>query len=456
MGFAFLILGLFPVVFLADMFLDQDNGDDDESSSEESADSATINEDGDFIAEPDDADISAVFGSESMDDPLQPITDDTEPFAGSEIDPDEVLQPIEIDIEPAPGADVGPADVLSPVDEPGEDYAGGGTALQEILDSETSFNAGIEMLGRTIGDTDDNELGDGGAVFAAEDDGVAGTGSGTFSDWDGTPILADSVDIDVVSGGDGDDDITLGDTAGYAAGGAGDDTLTAGEGFAALLGGDGEDVIAGQEAGVGLWADGGLGNDTILGSGGDDVLFGGAHALADAAAQDADAIDGGAGDDRIAGGFGADTLSGGDGDDIINHNGRVEEEIHWERHDFAWHIDNDADQLDGGNGNDTLVLDRADSASGGEGMDTFWVYFDDVSGAGAADIRDFAVGEDFLRVSLNPETDHGDLALDVAPSPDGSDGMVRVNGELVAILRGAANATSADVYVEVAENVFVA
>ena len=84
------------------------------------------------------------------------------------------------------------------------------------------------------------------------------------------------------------------------------------------------------------------------------------------------------------------------------------------------------------------------------------MFFDDASGDGAADIQDFAVGEDFLRVSLNPEIDHGDMALEVAPSPDGNDGMVRVNGSLVAILRGAAGATSADVYVEVAENIFVA
>ncbi len=170
--------------------------------------------------------------------------------------------------------------------------------------------------------------------------------------------------------------------------------------------------------------------------------------------QDDDTIVGGGGDDIITGGYGADTLVGGDGDDVIDHLGRAEQDISAPHHAFAWHIDNDADALFGGDGNDTLIMDRADNATGGTGNDTFWVYFDDASGSGAADVGDFTVGEDFLRITLNPELDHGDMVLRVEPSDDGADGIVRVNDAIVAILRGAANATEADMLVEVTENIF--
>ena len=186
----------------------------------------------------------------------------------------------------------------------------------------------------------------------------------------------------------------------------------------------------------------------------DELLNGGAHGPDGADAADDDTISGGGGDDHILGGYGADVLRGDAGDDVINHLGRAEEQTGQERHEFAWHIDNDADSLAGGAGNDTLIMDRADSATGGDGMDTFWVYFDGASGSGAADIGDFTTGEDFLRVTLNPDLNHGDLAVDVMPSDDGADGLVTVNGETVAILRGAPDATVDDVYVEIVENIF--
>ncbi len=457
MAFAILLIGLFPVIFLADLFTDQDVEPEDPEGVDAAEPETELSDTGDFIAAEDDAPLAPNLHDAGADpEPIQPISEDEPAHDGSEIDPGDVLAPILDDDPPHGGTPVDPGDVLSPIDEPGEDYDGDGSQLQEALAEETDFTAGLQMLGERVGDMDEVELGEGDDSFAADDDGVPDTGSGTVSDWDGTPILTDTAPVDVISAGGGDDDITLGDQAGYGFGGAGDDTLTAGEGMAALLGGDGDDVITGSETGVGLWADGGSGNDVITGGAANDTLFGGSHTEAGAEELDNDTIDGGDGDDRIAGGFGADTLSGGDGDDVIDHLGRVEENIHWERHDFAWHIDNDADELDGGDGNDQLVMDRADTATGGAGADTFWVYFDDESGEGAADIQDFTIGEDFLRISLNPEIDHGDMALEVAPSANGQDGEVRVNGVPVAILRGAAAASAADVFVEVSQNVFVA
>jgi Ca2+-binding RTX toxin-like protein len=62
-------------------------------------------------------------------------------------------------------------------------------------------------------------------------------------------------------------------------------------------GGDGDDVLIGGE-----------GNDTLSGGDGDDVLIGGAGN---------DALSGGAGDDVLIGGPGVDVLDGGTGDNIL-------------------------------------------------------------------------------------------------------------------------------------------
>ncbi|MEJ2037078.1 MAG: hypothetical protein P8X69_13995, partial [Maritimibacter sp.] len=101
-----------------------------------------------------------------------------------------------------------------------------------------------------------------------------------------------------------------------------------------------------------------------------------------------------------------------------------------------------------------LIMDRADTAEGGEGNDTFWVYFDAGSGSGAAEITDFTPGEDFLRISLNPDIVKSGPEISVGPSEDGQDGLVIVNGETVAVLRGAPGATEADIYIDVTDVVF--
>lgn len=93
--------------------------------------------------------------------------------------------------------------------------------------------------------------------------------------------------------------------------------------------------------------------------------------------------------------------------------------------------------------------------NGGAGHDTFWIYHDTGLGTGYAEVTNFTSGEDFLRISLNPElASSGTPDISVAPSEDGSDGVVTVNGDVVAVLRGAPGATVADVYVDMAENIF--
>lgn len=224
-----------------------------------------------------------------------------------------------------------------------------------------------------------------------------------------------------------------------------------------LAGGTGNDLLQGSDAvraggGVVAWLDGGTGDDTLIGGDGSEVLEGGEHGGPDQ--QGDDLIRGGAGDDVLRGGLGADTLFGGDGNDALDHLGRAEERAGGEAGQFAWHLDGEADVLNGGPGNDTLTFDQADSATGGDGADVFWLYADPAGATTPAEITDFARGEDFLRISLNPDYPGADWAeIEVGASPDGLDGLVMVNGTPVAVLRGAPGISLSDIFVDVPQNV---
>jgi serralysin len=102
----------------------------------------------------------------------------------------------------------------------------------------------------------------------------------------------------IAQGGNGDDTIT---TVGDAAdGGAGNDVITGGAGGQSLTGGAGNDRISG-----------GAGNDFLYGGTGNDVLYGNAGA---------DTIYGNSGNDTLWGGTGTDVLSGGPGHNSVHQN----------------------------------------------------------------------------------------------------------------------------------------
>ncbi|MFT6607813.1 MAG: Ca2+-binding RTX toxin-like protein [Halocynthiibacter sp.] len=303
----------------------------------------------------------------------------------------------------------------------------------------------------------DTNLNDTGEALALLDDPVAGGDAASLVLSDGVPVIFSGGILQHVNGGAGSDTITAGDEAAIIDGGAGDDVLSAGEGTSAILGGDGADtILGGDESASDYFIDGGAGDDQITGGAADEILDGGVHDAASLTGSDNDTIDGGAGDDTIRGGYGADVLSGGDGDDQIDHLGNAGQRIVAEHHEFAWHIDGEADTLNGGAGNDTITFDGADTATGGAGADVFWLYSDtDVDEAdNIAEMTDFTPGEDFLRVTLNPHSGYG--ALDVVVSDEGSDSLVMINGEVVAILRGGAGASTEDVYAEVVDDIFPA
>ncbi len=342
--------------------------------------------------------------------------------------------------------------VLEPITDPSDEYFidGDGSLLQSLLIDQTDSAVGTGFLGTQIDESADLELSAGDDTLVL-DDGPGG-GEGSLELAFGTPEISTDGELGVVSGGDGDDAITMGDEAGYAFGGAGDDSLSAGDGATALFGGSGSDMITGTDrvdadGGASAFLDGGAGDDHILGGDGHEYLEGGEHD--DGSAPGNDTLDGGAGDDTIRGGFGDDDLRGGDGNDVIDHHGRTEERDGVEHHDFAWHIDDGADTLDGGAGDDLLIFDQTDTATGGAGNDTFWLYHDHAQNIDHAEITDFTRGEDFLRISLNPEVIRDDPLVEVSASANGEDGVVTINGEVVAVLTGTPDISLGDIYVDI-------
>jgi len=182
------------------------------------------------------------------------------------------------------GGDVDTADYTATTAGVVVDLAGGTATGSEIgTDTLTAIEdviggSGNDTLG---GDSADNVLDGGGGIDTAEysaSPGVdANLGNGMATDGlGGTDTL---LNIENLTGGDGDD------------------TLTGDEGANALAGAGGSDILDGGDDADAL--DGGAGADTLIGGDGGDTL------------------DGGSEGDSLDGGLGADTLIGGDGDDTI-------------------------------------------------------------------------------------------------------------------------------------------
>ena len=134
--------------------------------------------------------------------------------------------------------------------------------------------------------------------------------------------LADDV---IVNGTGGDDDITIADNdRGVSVVGlpaqvnirgadAAIDVLT----INTLGGDDSLDATSLSDAAISLVADGGDGDDELIGGAGNDSLIGGAgNDKLNGEAGD-DTLSGGAGDDELTGGPGLDVLDGGPGNDIL-------------------------------------------------------------------------------------------------------------------------------------------
>lgn len=131
-----------------------------------------------------------------------------------------------------------------------------------------------------------------------------------------------------------------------------DDVIYCGAGNDRVVGGGGNDLI---DCGSGNdRVNGGGGNDRILGGSGTDVLKGGAHQDRIVAGSGKDWLWGGSGNDRLLGGRGNDVLRGNGGRDLLSGNsGR----------DVLFR--SGSDRLVGGSGRDRIVGKKAPSHDDG-------------------------------------------------------------------------------------------
>jgi serralysin len=284
-----------------------------------------------------------------------------------------------------------------------------------------------------------------------------------------------------MSGGNGDDSMIGGRGTDFMVGGEGDDSLEGqssddalyGEdGNDTLLGGNGRDLLSGggnnDTLDGGNWDDilgGGEGSDLLIGGNGNDTLLGGDRR---------DVISGGNADDLIIGGDGNDSLAGGDGDDTIISGASdfrltTSGEVEWTAEMLAAFQDlqavdptlantgsaaaifatpqfsgvdissastpvddTDADFVDGGAGNDHLYLEARDVALGGSGDDTFHLDADGRAD-GSVTIYDYIPADDAIIIEYEGSGVPAAVVVD-----NGSHAEIRIGGDLVATLRGAA------------------
>ncbi len=187
-----------------------------------------------------------------------------------------------------------------------------------------------------------------------------------FSGGGGNDTLVGGAGADALGGDAGDDALSGGLGADLLDGGPGADVLVGGSGADTLVGGAGVDaayytdatggVAVNLETGVGTQGEAAgdtlTGIEQLYGSNHNDTLTGNAGANLLVGLDGNDALDGGAGNDALEGGAGADTLEGGAGDDSLRGGAG-------------------ADRLDGGAGNDALHgAAGADTLDGGAGVDT--------------------------------------------------------------------------------------
>ncbi|KRB76213.1 hypothetical protein ASE01_14455 [Nocardioides sp. Root190] len=159
----------------------------------------------------------------------------------------------------------------------------------------------------------------------------------------GNDVVVGGSHADVIDGGSGNDRISAaGGNDRLVTGGPGADSINGGSGTDTLRGGSGNDVIS-PATGVGGFAYGDAGNDTLAAGDDGQALYGGADADLLKTAWEGTLLEGGTGDDRIFGGAFADTITGGDGNDRISAGGGDDVDLNA---GFG------VDTCDGGPGND--------------------------------------------------------------------------------------------------------
>ena len=270
----------------------------------------------------------------------------------------------------------------------GGDLIAGGRGNDRLYGQE-----GEDMLGGESGDDrldggpGDDALSDGsGRDFllggSGNDQLYGGSGADRLSGGNGTDLLAGGSGNDRLKAGGGADSLYGGSGVDAGDGGSGDDTLSGGEGDDSPCylrgrkvqegtGGCSHDpagVIRATGADDGRLAAvislrGGSGNDTLHGGEGADALGGDGENDTLYGGAGSDLLAGGAGNDTLYGNPGADILVGGFGDDRLQLDPEDQQAMGGPGSDTIMANDGAATraEIDCGEGNDTLLVDSADS-----------------------------------------------------------------------------------------------
>lgn len=236
-----------------------------------------------------------------------------------------------------------------------------------------------------------------------------------------------------ISGTPDDDSIVADERTDWIAGYAGDDTITGHqgadnvngyEGDDAIYSGDGNDWIRGEDGDDLIFGE--YGDDTLIGGNNDDTLFGGAGDDDLNGSQGGDNLFGGAGNDTLSGGLNDDTLEGGAGQDQL-FGGYGNDTLDG----VTGETSPEADFLNGGGGDDTIIAGSGDVVSLGDGEDQVILRSQDGLGQSTT-ITDFDPNQD--RIFLYWDSDTPDDPTLTFESDSAGNGTLRANGEVIAVL----------------------
>lgn len=218
----------------------------------------------------------------------------------------------------------------------------------------------------------------------------------------------------------GNDTLEAGGGSDFGSGRGGNDSMSMFDGNDIVLAGDGQDTVLGGAGEDKLF--GGEGNDRLTGNEGMDELSGDAGN---------DSLWGDSGNDTMSGNAGSDSLVGGEGNDYLSGSGRGVADESGE---------DGIDTLKGGAGTDTLFLGAGDQGWGGEGLDSFKLAKHEDEGEDrVVTIHDFGEGDTLeLQYSLTRDADGVPISpvVSVTPNDDGTAGIVKLNGTVVAKVIG--------------------
>ena len=136
-----------------------------------------------------------------------------------------------------------------------------------------------------------------------------------------------------------------------------------------ILCGDGDDTLIVSPGTIGIYADGGLGNDKMVGGDGPDTMLGAAGKDQMYGGGGNDKLNGAGGNDKVLGEAGADRLYGGDGQDYIDGGSSgdriycgdgLDTALGQGGDDIIFAIDTSRDDVFGGSGKDIGFINPAD------------------------------------------------------------------------------------------------